>query len=413
MKRAVIITIVVSACALFYLCSKQADNSFEQGLKLYDENRLEEALPYFQKAAEKEGSSMDYAYLAETYRRLNTRGKAVEAAEKSLDIDSCNSFAHTTLAYLTNPMFGDWEGADREKAWQHIKKGVECNPDDGNLWLAAWPEAIYRKDREMESKSLKMLIDTGFLTHSILAFNRWMLKDLPPNAILLTNGDMDTYPAVALQEKEGFRDDVVVMNYSLLNTRWYQDHIQNRYGVKFPFTDEELDSLKATKEENGRISTMASQVMSGLINAKSEGKIDRPIAISITVGDFGFARGFEDHFVLMGPYRLWFDKPAEINYDTDAIESSLKSLNINDFSGPFVSAMDRSPVRRVSTKTIATNFTNLATLVAKERLKQGHRDEALEMDQWAQRAERVAIREPQVATALEQLKNDILEGKSE
>jgi len=48
----------------------------------------------------------------------------------------------------------------------------------------------------------------GFLHQAALAYGRAELRTLPPDALLLTNGDMDTYPAQAVQVTEGFRTDV-------------------------------------------------------------------------------------------------------------------------------------------------------------------------------------------------------------
>ena len=54
------------------------------------------------------------------------------------------------------------------------------------------------------------------------------LKSLPKNDIFFVYGDNDTYPIWAIQETSQFRDDVKVVNFTLLGTPWNIDQVKRR-----------------------------------------------------------------------------------------------------------------------------------------------------------------------------------------
>jgi hypothetical protein len=256
----------------------------------------------------------------------------------------------------------------------------------------------------MEKRAIRSLIQTGFFTKALISYNRWMLQHLPENAILLTNGDMDTYPSVALQEVESYRTDVAIVNYSLLNTPWYARFVRDEYGVKLPFTDNELESLRADRDKKGKLRTPAHQILGNWLKMRKNGTLDRPIAISVTVSDLSFAADAQDHLKLSGAYRLWSPEPVEAPEDTLMMRKSLASINPDDFAGSFVSAQDRSSVRIASSDRIVINVTDLALRYSKELLETQRNSEAYQILTWAEEFEKKTKLGPVFSVAIEKIK---------
>ena len=64
------------------------------------------------------------------------------------------------------------------------------------------------------------------------------LAQLPPNAVIFTRGDNDTFPLWYIQEVEGFRTDVRVVNYMLSSGYWYAHQMGRKVydSEKLPLT---------------------------------------------------------------------------------------------------------------------------------------------------------------------------------
>ena len=100
---------------------------------------------------------------------------------------------------------------------------------------------------------VNMLIQNYHTHDRSLNYAAWdsgynMLQSCKPDAILFTVGDNDTYPLWYLQQAEGVRRDIRIVNLSLINIDWYilQQKNDEPFGAKkvpMNLTNEQVKSL--------------------------------------------------------------------------------------------------------------------------------------------------------------------------
>jgi hypothetical protein len=111
-------------------------------------------------------------------------------------------------------------------------------------------------------------------------YARNMLVGLEPDAIIFTNGDNDTFPLWYIQEVEGYRTDVRVVNLSLLNTPWYIEQCRdNEPRVPIAWTDEQIERLTPVPVKNGWLLVRDLAVQHIL----QTNRFQRPVYFAVTI----------------------------------------------------------------------------------------------------------------------------------
>jgi tetratricopeptide (TPR) repeat protein len=371
---------LILQCAVAMTCHARSEQShLDKPLALFFENRFEQALPLFEQIAGADQKNVEArTWLAETYRRLGRKDDAIKAARMAIALDRCHGFAHLVLAQTSYP--------DHDTIAVHVARAIQCDSTDPNGWLMMWGEAIRHADPALRDTCLRKLVETGFFTEAALAYGRAELRTLPGNAILFTNGDMDTYPAQAVQVTEGFRPDVAVIERGHLGLSWGCRFIRDHQNVPLPVPDAQLDSMKDTTDASGNTITPSDRIFRALIRQKLNGAMQRPIAIAPTVEE-SFYSWNKEYFRYQGMFLLWQPVRDDRSADTTAIRKCLDGIDPDSFSGPWASMKDRSPVRRFYTKQIVRILFDMALTYCQALIKAKRHIEAERTLQWLENFE--------------------------
>jgi len=153
------------------------------------------------------------------------------AARYAHDEDYSNLLAEGLSRYPANPtllylramqLHGSHEEAESRKL---LERAAALAPMFVDPWFSLVTSYMALGDQERLNLALRRLLESGYITDDIMDYNFNVLAGLDSNAVLVTNGDNDTYPGWILIRILKVRPDVTIVNRSLLNTEWYPNYL--------------------------------------------------------------------------------------------------------------------------------------------------------------------------------------------
>ncbi len=151
--------------------------------------------------------------------------------------------ANPTLLYLkANERHG---AANDVEGLMYLEKAIALDPSFVDPWFLLVTHYMDSGDEERLDVALRRLLESGIIVDEVMDYNYNMLIALDDNAIIITNGDNDTYPGWILTRVLKVRPDVAIVNRSLLNTEWYPLYIIEGGFPRF-INKGELDNLRSS-----------------------------------------------------------------------------------------------------------------------------------------------------------------------
>jgi len=212
---------------------------------------------------------------------------------------------------------------------------------------------------------------SGFLVARDYAYN--MLHPLEEDAIIFTNGDNDTFPLWYLQEVEGIRKDVRVVNLSLLNTHWYIRQLRDyEPKVKIRVPDDKIDLLHGYYTPDGDVVLVKDLMVRHIL----EQNVERPIYLAVTVPD---QMELENHLVMEGLAFRWVEDEGEAErLDLEKTRHNLEDVflyrGLLDEEGYYDTEVYKDP----NARKLVQNYVAAWVRIAYHHLRSGDDDAALE-----------------------------------
>jgi hypothetical protein len=206
-------------------------------------------------------------------------------------------FAVASVGLLFYLNISDHEVRSREYFWVPSYVGLAIWMGIGSGAIVRWAKKMGSAYRNLMVGALVLFAVMPIVMHyhtlnrsqnKVAYYYAWnMINFLEEDAIIITNGDNDTFPLWYLQQVEGIRTDVDIVNLSLIQINWYIEQLKDRE-VPMSFTYDEIERMTPywTRDADTgelKLITLRDITLHDIIRENNWG---RPIYFAVTVDDF-------------------------------------------------------------------------------------------------------------------------------
>ncbi len=194
----------------------------------------------------KDGPAWQNYYTAK--RMIRVSGGSIEQKELDEIVSDMakaipNSFEYHYIVFW-NASFNQLEDN-----FHHLKKAYELAPDRRETLVDFLTYYEMKRDKpKLEEVSKKWFVSND-IAPGLFYWNYNVLQSVTENALLITSGDNDTYPALVMQYANGIRQDVNVLNHSLLGVPEYRARYFKELDIPlFQKTEKDFDTYPAYQQ---------------------------------------------------------------------------------------------------------------------------------------------------------------------
>jgi len=185
---------------------------------------------------DKKNAEAWYYYFAANRALKNVNWKNQDIAKQYFQI--CDDITKAAYKAVPNSFEANhiiwWHSFSDPEKFSYLERAYNIDPLDPRTYRDMMMHYILKFDDAKATEFAQKIYKVNDMPASAYNWAYNLLAEVEPNAIIFTAGDNDTYLPWIVQKVFGFREDVTIMNTSLLGLDDYRNELFEKTGIR-PF----------------------------------------------------------------------------------------------------------------------------------------------------------------------------------
>jgi hypothetical protein len=215
-------------------------------------------------------------YNANRYSNFEDLDKQSKKEKLQKIIEDMGKAIPETYEYYLLKYWNSWNIEDLDL----VERAYKINPQRPDTYYPFISKAKIEGNTELLKEFCDKLYKSKDVAPWLINYNYNVLMSLEKNAILITNGDNDTYPIWMLQNAKNIRQDITVINASMSVIEKYLINSLNEKNIRVDYI--KLKEL-AKEEKDKRYPAFSAKFIQELVREISKNYPDIPVYFALTV----------------------------------------------------------------------------------------------------------------------------------
>jgi len=118
----------------------------------------------------------------------------------------------------------------KDEGLVYLEKAYELNGSNPEIWDDKLFKAVIEENEADQRGFANALVEVGYYSGALMEYNSNVLNSVAQNGVLITYGQLDTYPLMVMQKGFGYRPDVKIICIEWLNSAKYKSQLAKQFG---------------------------------------------------------------------------------------------------------------------------------------------------------------------------------------